>query len=211
MPLRGRRHRRGRRLRARRSRAGRHVAAPGTGTRERLGQSPQRPPSERADPQYCRGPRDVSRDLRRAAPERHRRARLGARRLAPNDLEQRHRRVRYRPGARRRVRTARSDRDVDPPRRRFLERTVDGAHHVARRVASSPRRARRARAPSSGRHSSNQANGDPGRWHGTGRRTVEPRRTTRRRHVVQGVRRNLPDHHGARSGRRQSGTTHLRR
>ena len=78
----------------------------------------------------------------------------------------RRRRVRYRRGARRGLRTAGSGRDPDSPRRRVLERVVDGAGELARRVSSPARRARRAVLRRAVDALRTKRYGDPDRWPG---------------------------------------------
>ena len=120
-PVRGGRHRRGRRLRPDGRPARGHAAAPRTRPRQRPGQPAQRPPGRIADRQHRRRPRHLPPAVRRAARLRHRDAR--AQRLGLDaDVAARPRTSRATRPTRwpRRRRPPGHGRHADPPGRRVV-------------------------------------------------------------------------------------------
>ncbi len=144
--VRGRRHRRGRRLCAHDRRSGRDAAAPRARPRQRAREPAQRAQGQGADRQHRRRPRHLPHQVRRPAAVGHRDGR--AQRLGLGaDVEQ-HRASWRRRGAgdRRRARAAGPGRDADPARRRVVERGCRArlaAVAPARRRSRPTRRSRR--------------------------------------------------------------------
>src|SRR5579875_3730902 len=134
-PVRGRRHRRRRRLRPHGRQAGRHPAASGAGAGQRHGQSAQRQQGFDADRQHRRRPRHLSPPLRRTADLRHRER--GPHRLALGQDRRGGAHARRRRGGRdrRRAHAAGAGRHPDPAGRYGLERGLGSDAGAARASA----------------------------------------------------------------------------